>query len=92
MAMYLDQARQTYIIEARELLESMEEALLSLEAPGDPQEAINAMFRAVHTIKGSAGLFGLDGIVQFARCAATRCGRTRNGSASCWNATITWPS
>jgi len=64
--MYLDQARQTYIIEARELLESMEEALLSLEAPGDPQEAINAMFRAVHTIKGSAGLFGLDGIVQFA--------------------------
>lgn len=56
--MDLDKAKQTFIIEARELLAAMEEALLGIEGEVDPTESINAMFRAVHTIKGSAGLSG----------------------------------
>jgi two-component system chemotaxis sensor kinase CheA len=79
--MDLDQAKQTYIIEARELLDAMEEALLSVEGEGDPGEAINAMFRAVHTIKGSAGLFGLDAIVHFAHIVESVLDRVR-GHAS----------
>jgi len=75
--MDLDAARQTYIIEARELLEAMEEALLALEEAGDPTEPVNAMFRAVHTIKGSAGLFGLDGIVHFAHTVESVLDRVR---------------
>jgi two-component system chemotaxis sensor kinase CheA len=76
--MDLDQARQTYIIEARELLDSMEEALLALEGQGDPDEPVNAMFRAVHTIKGSAGLFGLDRIVSFAHIVESVLDRARS--------------
>ena len=76
--MDLDRARQTYIIEARELLDSMEDALLTLEQQSDPQEAINSMFRAVHTIKGSAGLFGLDGIVHFAHTVESVLDRVRS--------------
>jgi len=57
--MDLDRAKQTYIIEARELLDSMEDALLTLEGESDPTEAVASMFRAGHTINGAAGLFGL---------------------------------
>ncbi|NGZ83056.1 chemotaxis protein CheA [Duganella aceris] len=63
--MNLDEALQTFITESRELLEEMENALLNVDIAGDQSEAINAIFRAAHTIKGSAGLFSLDHIVAF---------------------------
>ncbi|WP_348756140.1 chemotaxis protein CheA [uncultured Aquincola sp.] len=65
--MNLDQALQTFIVESRELLEQMEDALLSLGQLDEAgtSEAVNAIFRAAHTIKGSSGLFGLDDIVAF---------------------------
>ena len=76
--MDLDRAKQTYIIEARELLDSMEDALLTLEGDSDPTEAVGSMFRAVHTIKGSAGLFGLDGIVHFSHTVESVLDRVRS--------------
>lgn len=60
-----DRALQTFIAESRELLQAMEEGLLSLESAPDDIDAMNAVFRAAHTIKGSAGLFGLEKIVHF---------------------------
>jgi two-component system chemotaxis sensor kinase CheA len=63
--MNLDDALNTFIIESRELLEQMETALLNIEKSPDDADIINAIFRAAHTIKGSAGLFGLDYIVSF---------------------------
>lgn len=67
--MNLDDALQTFIAEARDLLHHMEEALLRIEQVPDDVDTINAIFRAAHTIKGSAGLFGLDGIVAFTHVA-----------------------
>lgn len=55
----------TFTIESLELLQDMEDSLLSLEDGADPTERINSIFRAAHTIKGSSGLFGLDHIVKF---------------------------
>ncbi len=75
--MDLDKAKQTFIIEARELLAAMEEALLGIEGEVDTGESINAMFRAVHTIKGSAGLFGLDPVVRFAHTVESVMDRVR---------------
>lgn len=63
--MNLDDALQTFIVESRELLQDMEDALLRMEnEPADP-DTVNAIFRAAHTIKGSSGLFGLDDVVAF---------------------------
>jgi len=76
--MDLDKVKQTFVLEARELLAAMEEALLGLEGEQDPSEAINAMFRAVHTIKGSAGLFGLDPIVRFSHTVESVMDRVRS--------------
>ena len=56
----IDKFRDTFREEAEELLSQLEDVLLELETkPGD-SELINAAFRAVHTIKGSAGMFGFE--------------------------------
>ncbi len=77
--MELEQALQTFIAESRELLEDMETALLAVGQADDPSEAVNAIFRAAHTIKGSSGLFGLDDIVAFTHVAESVLDRVRNG-------------
>ena len=79
MSINLDQAQQTFIVEARELLQAMEQSLLQLEnEPGD-EDAIGAVFRAAHTIKGSAGLFGLASIVSFTHIVEDVLDRLRDG-------------
>ena len=75
--MDMKQILQTFILEAQELLAAMEEALLAVEGEVDKTESINAMFRAMHTIKGSAGLFGLDPIVKFAHTVESVLDRLR---------------
>lgn len=58
-------ALDTFVVESRELLQDMEDGLLGLEHDDNPADAIGAIFRAAHTIKGSSGLFGLEHIVRF---------------------------
>ncbi|MFT4173368.1 MAG: chemotaxis protein CheA [Rhodocyclaceae bacterium] len=63
--MDMSAAREAFVQEARELLDAQENALLETESCGVSEERVNAIFRAAHTIKGSAGLFALDLIVSF---------------------------
>lgn len=63
--MDMDEGVQIFVSEAKELLEDMESALLGLEKDQNDPELINQVFRAVHTIKGSAGLFGFEDIIDF---------------------------
>jgi two-component system, chemotaxis family, sensor kinase CheA len=77
--MNLDQALQTFLIEGRELLDDMEAALLRVADEDDPSESVNAIFRAAHTIKGSAGLFGLDGVVAFTHVVESLLDEVRDG-------------
>ncbi|MBN8765219.1 MAG: chemotaxis protein CheA [Thiobacillus sp.] len=78
--MGMDQALQTYIEESRGLLDEMEGILLRLESEPQEEEAVNAMFRAAHTIKGSAGLFGLDAIVAFTHVVENVLDEVRGGT------------
>jgi two-component system chemotaxis sensor kinase CheA len=77
--MNLDDALQTFVIESRELLENMEAALLNIEQAPDDPDLINAIFRAAHTIKGSAGLFGLNHMVSFTHNAENVLDMVRGG-------------
>jgi len=86
--MNLDQALQTFIIECRELLEDMENALLAIEQGQDKTEAVSAIFRAAHTIKGSAGLFGLDHIVAFTHVVESVLDAVRDGRVGISDALI----
>ena len=69
----------TFIAEAHELLQEMEEILLHLESgPHDP-DTIDALFRAAHTVKGSAGMLNLEPIVNFAHIVEDVLDRMRDG-------------
>jgi len=72
-------ALETFSQEVDELLAAMEEALLGLEGTPDDADCINSIFRAMHTIKGSSGLFGFDDVVAFTHEAETVLDRVRNG-------------
>ena len=80
--MNLDQALQTFIVESRELLEDMEGALLIVEHADARDEMVNAIFRAAHTIKGSAGLFSLDHIVEFTHVVESVLDQVREGKVA----------
>lgn len=75
-------ALKTFTIESLELLQDMEEGLLDLEQDDNPSERINAIFRAAHTIKGSAGLFGLNHIVAFTHVVESVLDALRDGRLS----------
>ena len=77
--MNLDAALETFVIESRELLVGMEDALLAIEQAQEKDELVNAIFRAAHTIKGSAGLFGLDHIVAFTHVVESALDQVRAG-------------
>ncbi|WP_256596421.1 MULTISPECIES: chemotaxis protein CheA [unclassified Pseudomonas] len=74
----LDEVLQTFVAESQELLLLMEDALLQIEQAPDDIDTINALFRVAHTIKGSAGLFGLTPIVAFTHVAESVLDRVRS--------------
>ncbi len=77
--MNLDDVFQTFLAESREMLEEMERYLLEIEAGAQDSEQLNALFRCVHTIKGSAGLFALDHVVAFTHVVENVLDRLRDG-------------
>lgn len=77
----LEQINEIFFEEASELLESLEGHLLSLEQNPDNPEIISAVFRVMHTIKGSSGMFGFDAISSFTHEVESTFDAVRNGSA-----------
>ncbi len=63
--MDLSEVIDAYLLESDELLREMESILLQMEKKDPDSEMMNALFRAVHTIKGTSGMFGFDKTVKF---------------------------
>jgi two-component system chemotaxis sensor kinase CheA len=64
------QNRETYdqfVRDARELIQQARDTITGAGIP--THDSINSVFRAIHTIKGTAGLFGLGGLAQLAHAA-----------------------
>ena len=80
--MNMDQALITFIEESNELLRQMEDSLMYLETAEQDEETVNAIFRSAHTIKGSAGLFGLEAIVSFTHVVENILDQARSGDIS----------
>ncbi|CUH82423.1 chemotaxis protein CheA [Tropicibacter naphthalenivorans] len=70
--------RDTFFEECEELLEALVEGLSQMEESTDDMEVINAVFRAVHSIKGGAGAFGLNRLVNFAHTFETVMDKVRD--------------
>ncbi len=72
--------RDTFFEECEELLESLTDGLNDMAGGDDSSDTVNAVFRAVHSVKGGAGAFGLDQLVSFAHSFETVLDSLRNGS------------
>jgi len=76
---FVAEALPAFISEAHEQIEALEQLLLQLEDAPDDRELLDALFRCAHTIKGSAGVFGLDQVVAFTHHVETLLDRLRAG-------------
>ncbi|HEX3920288.1 MAG TPA: Hpt domain-containing protein, partial [Caulobacteraceae bacterium] len=75
----LEQIKITFFQECQELMADLETGLLTLQAGEGDSETINAVFRAVHSVKGGAGAFGLEDLVRFAHVFETTLDEMRTG-------------
>lgn len=76
----MQEIRASFFIECEELLESLQDALQTMDDGDTSNDTINVAFRAVHSIKGGAGAFGLDQLVSFAHSFETCMDDVRSGS------------
>jgi two-component system chemotaxis sensor kinase CheA len=70
---------ETFFQEAEDLLIVIEERILDLESDPRNRDAVDGLFRAIHTIKGSGAMFGFDDIAGFAHHVETTLDDVRNG-------------
>ncbi|HWW12587.1 MAG TPA: Hpt domain-containing protein, partial [Brevundimonas sp.] len=80
--------KATFFQECDELLADLEAKLLMLESGQTDNETINAVFRAVHSVKGGAGAFGLEALVRFAHVFETLMDELRAGRKVCDDITV----
>lgn len=75
----LDDFKATYFDECSELLTELEEQFAAIEAGDRAAPRLNAVFRAIHSIKGGAGAFGFGELVGFAHAYETLLDQVREG-------------
>ena len=75
----LDDFKATYFDECSELLNELEEQFAAIEAGERDADRLNAVFRAIHSIKGGAGAFGFTAMVGFAHAYETLLDYVRDG-------------
>ena len=75
----MEAIRETFFQECEEQLAELEAGLILMESGTADSETVNAVFRAVHSIKGGAGIFALDALVRFAHVFETALDHVRSG-------------
>jgi two-component system, chemotaxis family, sensor kinase CheA len=73
--------KRIFLLECEELVGTAEASVETIRGGGESEAAIHALFRAVHSIKGGAGAFGLDRLAGFAHAFETFMDKLRKGTA-----------
>ena len=76
---FIAAAMPAFISEAVEQTEAIETLLLELEEQPSNRELLDSLFRCAHTVKGSAGIFGLTKVVDFTHHVETLLDQMREG-------------
>jgi two-component system chemotaxis sensor kinase CheA len=79
---------ELFATESRDHLTAMEHALLELEASPADREALDALFRSVHTLKGMGGAMGYEGVSTLSHAMESLLDRVRSGRESLGPASI----
>ena len=77
-----DEFRDSFFEECEELLEAMHDGFDRMAQDMGDGEIMNAIFRAVHSIKGGAGAFGLNDLVAFSHHFETALDKVRSGQVA----------
>lgn len=85
----LDDFKATYFDECSELLSELEEQFAAIEEGERDSGRLNAVFRAIHSIKGGAGAFNFTGLVGFAHEFETLLDYVRNGKVELTDEVVT---
>jgi two-component system chemotaxis sensor kinase CheA len=75
----MEAIKATFFVECEEQLAELEAGLMAMEAGTNDAETVNAVFRAVHSVKGGAGAFSLDELVRYAHVFETTLDALRAG-------------
>ena len=70
---------QEFLVESEELLQRMDQDMVALETSPTDAELLNRIFRAIHTIKGTAGFLGFDPVVRLSHRAEDVLNSLRRG-------------
>ena len=70
---------QSFVEEAKVHVETVENGLVNMDLDAVDPEEVNNIFRAVHSMKGTAGFFNLTRIVELSHCMENLFGEIRNG-------------
>jgi two-component system chemotaxis sensor kinase CheA len=75
----LTQFHQTFFEETAEHLAEMERLLVTLDLDAPDSESLNGIFRAAHSIKGGAGIFGFTDMIGVTHAAESLLDKIRSG-------------
>lgn len=73
---------QEFLVEGRENLDRLEQELVAFEKNGASEQSVSALFRTVHTVKGTAGFFGYERLQSLAHIAENLLSKVRDGLLS----------
>jgi len=73
-----DELLVEFLLEMAELISRTEADLLTLELSADNTATVSSLFRYVHTIKGGAGIIGLDSLVDYTHAFESLLDEIRN--------------
>ena len=76
----MDELKKTFFDECDEAMQQIELGLTDIREGHSSDDTINAVFRAVHSVKGGAGIFGFESLVGFAHVCETVFDALRRGS------------
>lgn len=82
MEIQRDVILKNFLVESEDGLSTMEQSILELELHSDDSEAIQSIFRVVHTMKGNASLLEIEGLLAFTHTAEDLLDHLRNGQLS----------
>ncbi|GAA5183681.1 hypothetical protein GCM10025771_35870 [Niveibacterium umoris] len=80
MSFDMSQFHEVFFEESREHLESMESLLLAVDVHAPESSDMNAIFRAAHSIKGSAATFGFTDVAELTHVMETLLDLVRNNA------------
>lgn len=76
----MDELLAEFLTETGERLDQIDVDLVRFEQEPNDAEMLNAIFRLVHTVKGTCGFLGLSRLAKLAHGAETLMGQYRDGA------------